>query len=91
MRKGHHDDNGIYNSTKRWKPLNEILQKLKCLYSHKGGQKKEFIYKIVYLFTYSYIFKPQSPSKHSPFDATQPSKLFPLLETVFELVDFDGF
>ena len=50
MRKGHHDDNGIYNSTKRWKPLNEILQKLKCLYSHKGGQKKEFIYKKLCIF-----------------------------------------
>ena len=33
------------------------------------------------------MFQLQSPSKYSPFDAI----FFPLLKTVFELVDFDVF
>ena len=49
----------------------------------------EFIYKK--LCIYSYMFKVQSPSKYSPFDAIHLSRLFPLLKTVFELVDFDAF
>ena len=42
---------------------------------------------------YSYMFKFQSPSKHSSFDAIHLLRCFfpPLLKTVFELVDFDAF
>ena len=52
--------------------------------------KMEFIYKK--LCMYSYMFKLESPSKYSPFDAIHLLKhFFPLLKTVFELVDFDAF
>ena len=38
------------------------------------------------------MFKLQSPSKHSPLDALYPSRhFFPLLKTVFQLIDFDAF
>ena len=37
------------------------------------------------------MFKLQSPSKYSPFDAIHILRLFPLLKTVFELVDFDAY
>ena len=52
--------------------LNDLLKCL-CLlfpkYVYEGGpQNPEFIYKT--LCTYSYMFKLQSPSMHSPFDAT---------------------
>ena len=37
------------------------------------------------------MFKLQSPSKYSPFDAIHLSKhFFPLLKTIFELTDFDA-
>ena len=38
------------------------------------------------------MFKPQSPSKYFLFDAIHPSRhFFPLLKTVFELMNFDAF
>ena len=40
----------------------------------KGDPKVEFIYKK--LCIYSYMFKLQSPSNYSPFDATHLSKCF---------------
>ena len=50
----------------------------------------EFIYKK--LCIYSYMFKLQLPSKYSPFDAIHLLRLFfPLLKTVFELVNVDAF
>ena len=47
-----------------------------CLCSYEGGppQNLEFIYKK--LCIYSYIFKLQSPSKYSPFDAIYLSRCF---------------
>ena len=36
------------------------------------------------------MFKLQSPSKYSAFD-TPTESFFPLLKTVFELVNFDAF
>ena len=42
------------------------------LLSHQPGQKLEFIYKK--LCIYSYTFKFQSPSKYSPFDAIHLSR-----------------
>ena len=54
------------------------------------GDPKKGIYKN--LCIHSYMFKRQSPSKYSPFDVTQLSRLFfPLLKTVFELLYFDAF
>ena len=47
----------------------------------------KFIYKKVCI--YCYMFKPQSISKYSLFDAIK--SFFPLLKIVFELVDFDAF
>ena len=50
----------------------------------------ELIYKK--LCIYSYMFKPQSPSKYSPLDAMHLLKhFFPLLKTGFELIHFDAF
>ena len=50
----------------------------------------QFILK--HLCIFSDMFKLQSPSKYSPFDATHLQKhFFPLLKTVFELIDFDAF
>ena len=43
-----------------------LTYKLRLQYK-KGPKKPEFIYKRLY--TYSYMFKLQSPSKYSPFDA----------------------
>ena len=44
------------------------------------------------LCIYSYMFKLQSPSKCSSFDAIHLSRyFFPLFETVFELIDFEAF
>ena len=40
---------------------------------------------------YSYMFKLQSPSKYFSSDAIYLLRHFPLLKTVFELVNFDGF
>ena len=40
----------------------------------RGDPKKQFIYKKVCI--YSYMFKLQSPSKCSPFDAIQLSNFF---------------
>ena len=39
------------------------------------------------------MFKLWSPSKYSPFDAIHLIEIFffPLLNTVFELIDFDAF
>ena len=55
----------------------------------RGPKKQESIYK---KFIYSYVFKLQSPSKYCPFDAIHLSRcFFPLLKTVFELIDFDAF
>ena len=47
-----------------------------------------FIYKK--LCIYSYMFKLQSPSKSSPFDAIHLT-FFPLIKTGFELIGFDAF
>ena len=57
----------------------------------QGGTQEslEFIYKK--LCIYSYKFKLQSPSKYSTFDAIHLSRLFPLLKSVVDLVDFDAF
>ena len=64
---------------------------LKMLILYMGGteKKKELLYKKFYI--YFYRFKLQPLSKHSPFDAIHLSKLFLLLKTVFELVNFDAF
>ena len=52
--------------------------------------KTEFMYKK--LCIYPYMFKLQSPSKYSPFDAIHLLRcFFPLLRTVFELIHFDAF
>ena len=58
--------------------------------AYEGGpQETEFIYKK--LCIYSYTFKLQSPPKYPPFDAMHLLRhAFPLLKTVFELVDFDA-
>ena len=40
---------------------------------------------------YSYMFKLQSPSEYSSFDAIHLSRLFPLLRKISKLVDFDAF
>ena len=59
-----------------------------CFALIRGGpQKMKFIYKKVCI--YCYMFKPQSISKYSLFDAIK--SFFPLLKIVFELVDFDAF
>ena len=64
--------------------VNELI-----LYLQGGTPKNpECIYKKLHI--YSYMFKLQSPSKYSPFDTTIKT-LFPLLKTVFELVNFDAF
>ena len=55
----------------------------------RGRDKKQnlFIKKV-----YSYMIKLQSPSKYSTHDAIHLLRLFfPLLKTVFELVNFDDF
>ena len=53
-------------------------------------QNTEFIYKK--LCIYPYMFKLQSPSKYPPFDVIHlPRFFFPLLKTVYELVNFDAF
>ena len=61
-------------------------------YKGQGGSHKknpEFIYKKI---VYPFMFKLQSPSKYSPFDAIHLLRcFFPPLETVFELIDFDAF
>ena len=63
---------------------------IKLLIYEGGPQKMEFIYKK--LCIHSYVFKLQSPSKYSPFDAIYPPRcFFPLLRIVFEFDDFDAF
>ena len=69
---------------------------LVCIYVYlcvcdEGTQKNpEFIF--LKWCVYSYMFKLQSPSKYSPSDAIHLLRcFFPLLKTVFELVDFDAF
>ena len=51
--------------------------------------QKEFIYKT--LCIYSYMFKLQSPSKHSPFDAMRLWRRFSAAQNVFELVNLNAF
>ena len=55
----------------------------------KGDPKTpEFIYEKLY----SYMFKLQSPSKYSPLVEIHLYRcFFPLLKTVFELINFDAF
>ena len=56
----------------------------------RGGiPRKPGIYKK--LCIYSYMFKLQSPSKYSPFDAIRLLRFFLLLKTIFELINFDAF
>ena len=52
-------------------------------------RKKEFIYKKQCI--YCYMFKLQSPSKSSPFDAVLLSRCFSAAQTVFELVNLMPF
>ena len=56
--------------------------------SSMGGDpcKPEFIYKN--LCIPSYMFKLQSPSKYSPFDAIYLPRLFSMTQTKFELINF---
>ena len=58
------------------------------LYSYGGDTKKFGIYKK--LCMYSHMFKRQSPSKYSPFDAIHPSRFFFTAQNSFELMDFDA-
>ena len=55
----------------------------------RGHQKMGFIYKKVCI--YSYLFKLQSLSKYSPFDAIHLWRHFLHYSKVFELVEFDAF
>ena len=68
-----------------------MFQRASYHYIYKGGPPKlEFIYKNVCI--YSYIFEFQSPSKYSLFDSIHLLRhVFPLLKTVFELVNYDAF
>ena len=60
------------------------------IYTRGTPKKLEFFYKK--LCIYSYMFKLQSPSKYSRFDAIHLLRLFfPLLKTVFKHFDFDAF
>ena len=43
--------------------------------TYEGGHKKP-IYLCIKMCIYSYMFKLQSPSKYSPFDATHLSRCF---------------
>ena len=69
----------------------EYLGALKYFVYKRGDPPKtEFIYNK--LCIYSYMFKLQSLSKYSPFDAIHLLRcFFPLLKTVFELVNFYAF
>ena len=60
-------------------------------YVYEGGPKKwQYVYKN--LCIYPYLFKLQSLSKYSQFNAMHLFRLFfPMLKTVFELIDFDTF
>ena len=61
-----------------------------CL-TYGGNPPKRNLF-IKKLCIYSYMFKLQSPSKYSPFEAIHLLRFFfPQLETVFELNDFDAF
>ena len=60
-----------------------------CIYSR--GNPKNWNLFILKLCIYFYIFILQKTSKYSPFDAIHLLRLFLLLKTVFELIDFDVF
>lgn len=47
MRKGHHDENGIYNSNKCWRPLMRYNKNKNVYIITREGQKKD-LQKIVY-------------------------------------------
>ena len=51
-----------------------------------GPLKKQFIYKK--LCIYSYMFKLQSPSKYSPFDAKHLSRCFFTAQNSFFKINF---
>ena len=59
------------------------------VYIYEGDPLKWNLF--IKMCIYSYMFKLQSPSKHSPLDAIHLPRCFPLLKTVFELSDFDAF
>ena len=66
--------------------MNTVYGNFRIFVSHmyeRGLSQKtpEFIYKR--LCIYSYMFKPQSPSKNSPFVLIHLLRFFPLLKTVF--------
>ena len=65
-----------------------LIDQLICL-QWGSPIKPEFIYKKMCI--YSYMFKVQSPSKYSPFDAIHLLRLFSIAQNSFELVDFDAF
>ena len=68
--------------------LNTLLFNTLLFNMRWDPKSPKFIYKK--LCIYSHMFKLQSPSKCSPFDAIPIEMFFPLLKTVFELVDFDA-
>ena len=69
--------------------VSSVLNYKSSLYTG-GTPKTEFIYKK--LCIYSYMFKLQLPSKYSLLDAINLLRhFFPLLKTLFELVNFDAF
>ena len=57
-------------------------------YTRREPKNPEFIYKK--LCIYSYMFKFQSPSKCSPFDAVNLSRCFPHGSKQFWTIDFDN-
>ena len=59
-----------------------------CIFEVGPQKKTEFIHKKL---CYFYMFKLQSPSKYSPWDAIHLLRLFfSLLKTIFEHVNFDA-